>query len=276
MGNLINERNLSGSTKYAGSSKGVTIAGASKVYSTIADRDADTGTPEFAFVRDARSDPTVKTGFAIYYRTGSGWKKIFEEEAMDRDITELVRFNWNALVDGPTSLPEAIDAAVQKAHEHDNKLTLDKIGYANGYLTYNGQVLKSNPIKFTKWLQLVRPPTTHNINAVDCKIEIYPMNNPSTPIAIINSLNEYNHFKYYDGLLNPPKFVDVGADGIPTCASGRFVIADIYEYITDETVFIKWEWSAHASNTVISTNMCVYPSITPTNTESAGLVWLEE
>ena len=271
----INEKSsiLTQGSSYSASTKGVTIAGETKTYATIADRDADARPGTFAFVRDAKADSTVKRGFAIYYRRDGAWKKVFEEEAMDKDISDLVTYNWNALIDGPASEPTAIDAAVEKAHEHANKSTLDKIDEASNYLTYNGQPLKATPFKYTKYLQLIRPVSPSD--ALDCTVEIYSIGEEGELILKQQyvSTTSRDRFKYFN--VDANEFTKVGDAGFPAKAAGTFVIVDIADSLTDKDVYIKWEWSKHNSLASVSRGMCVYPSVTPTNTESVGLIWNE-
>ena len=265
---IINEKkpNLS---SYGVSTSGITVAGSTKSYSTIADRDADMHPGTFAYVRDASADPTVKSGFALYVRKNGGWQKIFEEEAMDQDIAELITINWENVLNKPESSVEAIDDAVAKAHEHDNKEALDKIGAAEDHLTYNGETIKAEPVRYTKWLQLIRP--TISAVALDCKIELFDDPNLATLLDTVNSTVDLDRFRYYNGAF----FSLVTSDGIPVISSGRFVIVDIQDIIAGKSVFIRWTWYKHGTEDVVSSGLCVYPSITPTNTESVGLVWGE-
>lgn len=269
---IINERKLTLGS-YGVSTRGVTVAGSTKAYETIADRDADRDSGMFAFVKNAEADPTVKTGFAIYYKKGSSWKKVFEEEAMDQDISELVTIQWENVVNGPRSLPTEIDAAVAKAHEHVNKEVLDKISVTENYLKYDGQLVKATPSKFTRWLQLIRPISSEaNLH---CKVRIYSDYSFTTLLNEISTENNPELFCYYDG----NRFVPVSevnqenTIGIPFTTAGRFVIVNVENIINESSLYIQWTWyEATPEATVVSKGVCVYPSITPTNTESVGLV----
>lgn len=271
---IINEKKLNLGS-YGVSTKGITIAGSTKAYNSIAERDADKNSGMFAFVQDASADPSVKTGFAIYYKKANGWKKVFEEEAMDQDISELVTLQWSSITNGPTASPTDIDAAVLNAHNHLNKDVLDKIGASEDYLTYDGHVAKARPIQYTKWLQLVRPiSATTNIH---CAISFYKDPNLQQLVTSINTLYNRDKFKYFDGT----KFVQLNDEHpvIPIGNVGRFVIVNVESIIKEESLFIQWTWTTagsaneleHTEKQVLSSGLCVYPSITPTNAESVGL-----
>lgn len=263
---IINERKLSLGF-YGVATKGVTVAGMTKAYATIQERDADRDSGMFAFVKDASADESVKSGFAIYYKKGTGWKKVFEEEAMDQDVAELVTIKWDKVVNGPKSSPEQIDAAVKQAHEHANKDTLDKISADGDILQYGGKIIKAQPNKYTKWLQLIRPiATTENLH---CKIEVYQDYTFLTMLTSISTETDSSLFKYYDG----NKFENIPDNGVPGTSAGRFVIADLEDKIGDEQLYIKWAWyRKNSPSQPVSNGVCVYPAITPTSTESVGLV----
>ena len=272
----INDRKLSLGS-YGVSAKGATIAGLTKAYSDIAARDADTSSGMFAFVKDASADPSVNTGFAIYYRKANGWKKIFEEEAMDRDMAELLTIQWAQVVGRPESAPEQIDNAVQLAHEHANKELLDKLGLVEDHLTYNNYNLKADPTKYTKWLQLIRPVGVDF--AVDCNVQFYRFDNDKTlqhAIGAFDSVANSSRFFYFNG-----EYFEAVVHGIPAIAPGRFVIVDIGDdnILKSESLLIRWIWRKHGDNIdtedIVSSGLCIYPSITPSNTESVGLVWLQ-
>ena len=71
---------------YAVSVNGVTIQGTTKQYGTYHEMLADPNPPKFAIVLDASGDPTVDAGRANYEYTNGVWVKVFEAEAMDREI----------------------------------------------------------------------------------------------------------------------------------------------------------------------------------------------
>lgn len=86
-------------------------------------------------VLDASDDPTVSSGAATYVwdNANSTWNKISEAESLD------VVLDWNNIVNGPSSTPAQIDAAVAASHSHANITELDKIGEdASNCLTYDG------------------------------------------------------------------------------------------------------------------------------------------
>lgn len=91
------------------------------------------------YVVDATGDATVESGGATYlYRpTTSAWIKISEAESLD------VVLSWANIQDGPSSSAADIDDAVTKRHTHANKTQLDKIGEADGEMTYNGVQVKT-------------------------------------------------------------------------------------------------------------------------------------
>lgn len=67
-----------------------------------------------------------------YMWDGTAW------QLMDVDQVSL-QFNWGNLMDKPSSTPLAIDNTVGIAHDHTNRLILDKIGQsAAGNFTFNG------------------------------------------------------------------------------------------------------------------------------------------
>lgn len=288
---------------YGVSSTGITIAGSTKTYANYAEMLADTVPGSFAFVQDATADESVVSGFAIYYRKNGAWKKIFEEEAMDRDAADGMKINWSKIVDAPP-LADVQDA-IAKKHSHSNAQVLDKLGYdeTKQAVTYNGIVPKANPYRYTTWLQLVCP--EYDCNAIDCIVQIYDsidMTNcihelSTAPTAPINHLDR---FKYYD--IVEKKFKQVPSTGIPTgerivnthdtadptddefCrvspVAGRFVIVDIRDLIGSQSLYIRWIWQAreydqhgHLAPKTILEDLTVYPAITPTNAFSVGMFW---
>lgn len=101
----------------------------------IAARDALTLKDKLTvIVLDATADPDVSSGGAtyIYRASNTSWIKQSEAESMDVSIT------WAALLNKPTSSVAQIDAAVAAVHSHTNKTELDKVGEADGEMTYGG------------------------------------------------------------------------------------------------------------------------------------------
>lgn len=91
-------------------------------------------TTKYVYVKNATADATVASGGATYLYdvATTSWVKISEAESLDISVT------WSSLAGKPTSTPAAIDAAVTASHTHANKTQLDKIGEANGELTFDG------------------------------------------------------------------------------------------------------------------------------------------
>ena len=263
---IINDEKLP-SPFFSVSIKGITVAGATKVYKTITDRDADGEHGLFAFVEDASADPTVGSGFAIYYKKTSGWKKLFEEETMDQNDADTARVQWKNIVGAPTSAVTNIDEAVASKHSHNNKTDLDTLTIANKVLKTGLDTVLAQPNKYTKWLQLVRPLSI--TTPLHCKIVFYSDPDLMTKTGNIDSRTSLGLFKYFNG----STFASLTNSGIPfDKVVGRFVIVDIADYINSDTVYIKWHWYEPANpNIPVSPGACVYPCITPTNTESVGL-----
>lgn len=89
-----------------------------------------------AYVLDARGDPTVTSGAAlyIYNPTNTTWSLIAEFESQ---IGPSI--SWSVLTDKPASSVAAIDAAVTNSHTHTNKASLDRYGLtATGHPTVDG------------------------------------------------------------------------------------------------------------------------------------------
>lgn len=118
----------------------LSAAGQMSVVANITERDRIREPKGEVYVIDASGDSTVKSGGARYLYHSSQWIKTAEAESMDLNLS------WDALEGKPNSTANQIDNAVQKAHEHDNKTQLDKIGEdESGNLLYGGQAVK------TKW-----------------------------------------------------------------------------------------------------------------------------
>ena len=275
---IINEPRM-GLGTYGASTKGVTVAGTTKVYNTLAQRDADKTSGMFAFVRDASADPTVKTGFAIYYKKASGWKKIFEEEAMDMDIAELVTIQWENVIGKPSSPIEDIDRAVQLINMNKEKLDQIQIRDSNIYFKETiGDSAEEHVLlkdRHIKWLQLVRPIVSDKLY---CEIKIY--DNPNLdgdPIFRLDSYAVPSNFYYYDidTANNKIRFTQLGSASryIPEKTIGNFIIADISTMLSTDDAYIEYSWYTKQGNekTIVSTNICVYPALTPTNSYSVGL-----
>ena len=106
----------------------------------IAARDALTLTQNcLIMVKDATTDPTVTTGFAMYFYLSSTkeFVKIIELESLD------ISLSWNSLVGKPLATPIQIDSAVQKAHVHQNEETLAGFSDIGDGLKYNGQLVSN-------------------------------------------------------------------------------------------------------------------------------------
>lgn len=91
--------------------------------------DNEVGNMGYVQVSDAGVTPVVCD---TYIWDGTAW------QLMDVDQVSL-QFNWGNLIDRPTSTPLAIDNTVNVAHNHTNRLILDKIGQsATGSFTFDG------------------------------------------------------------------------------------------------------------------------------------------
>lgn len=119
-----------------------------QIVDDIAARDALTLTANAKIlVLDATADTTVDSGAAtyVYNITTDTFTKTSEEESQD------VILDWNNIVNGPSSTPAQIDAAVVAMHTHANMTELNSIGQdAAGNLTYNGD-LPATPWASTNW-----------------------------------------------------------------------------------------------------------------------------
>ena len=96
-----------------------------RIAPTIAARNGMSKTTNYlVLVVDATGDATVKSGSALYAmdKSSGTFTKVAEYESMD------VVLRWSSIVDGPSSTPAQIDAAVGMAHSHANKTVLDKLG----------------------------------------------------------------------------------------------------------------------------------------------------
>lgn len=111
----------------------VSAANAMVRVATITARDAMTPAGNMlVLVTDATGDATVAAGAASYFWDGAVWTKVTEFESLD------VAQTWANLQGKPTSSAAAIDVAVESAHSHTNKSTLDLIEDNAGVLEYNG------------------------------------------------------------------------------------------------------------------------------------------
>jgi len=283
MGSVINNRRLGGErTTYATSYNGVTVVGGIKSYATFDEMRSDQSPAKFAFVSDATGDTTVNRGFAIYVFIRGAWKKLFEEEAMDRDGGLVISTRWENIVGKPSSAVQQIDEAVRASHTHDNAEVLNELSAVNGRLYYNGEPVDSVS-KYTRYLQLIRPvDTTHNVSVV---VEGFssPLMSNETRLFIMDSSTpgDANKIRYYgrsdatDSCIFLPVSEDVGIPYAET--AGRFVIIDLEDKLTADTIFLRWRWYDATISRIgqepVSEGACVYPSITPSSSESVGLVW---
>lgn len=109
MGSIINPNEKQ---TWAITAQGITVMGKTKSYNTYEEmlRSPDPGL--INYVTDASGDPTVHSGFAVYRYSNGIFTKIYEGEMMDPDLGMV--FEWSKIVNGPTSAPADIDAAVEK------------------------------------------------------------------------------------------------------------------------------------------------------------------
>ena len=110
---------------------GVTIQGTTKQYSTYYAMLEDPNPPKYAIVLDASGDPTVDSGRANYTYENGKWVKIFESEAMDREmdhthanVDTLAKFSetadgkplWNS---EPLVLQSKLEEVISSLHVGD-------------------------------------------------------------------------------------------------------------------------------------------------------------
>jgi hypothetical protein len=109
MGSIINPNEKQ---TWAITAQGITVMGKTKSYNTYEEmlRSPDPGL--INYVTDASGDPTVHSGFAVYRYSNGIFTKVYEGEMMDPDLG--MTFEWSKIVNGPTSTPTDIDAAVEK------------------------------------------------------------------------------------------------------------------------------------------------------------------
>lgn len=116
---------------------------------TIADRNSKTYLSNaLVLVGDATADPTVNSGSALYFFNfaTTTWYKIAEYESLD------LSFDWNTLLNKPTSSAADIDDAVAKRHEHLNTEVLNALGKdVDNNLTFNGTPVAGNILKKSDW-----------------------------------------------------------------------------------------------------------------------------
>jgi hypothetical protein len=106
-----------------------------RIVPTIFERDAATwDTSGFILVLDATSDPTVKSGAALYAYDvqAESFYKLSEYESMD--------LTWASIKDRPTSTVTEIDDAVSNAHSHEN------IAVLNGLAAVDTLTYKDKPV----------------------------------------------------------------------------------------------------------------------------------
>ena len=109
MGSIINP---SEKQTWAITAQGITVMGKTKSYNTYEEmlRSPDPGL--INYVTDASGDPTVNSGFAVYRYSNGIFTKVYEGEMMDPDLGMAIE--WSKIINGPTSTPTDIDAAVEK------------------------------------------------------------------------------------------------------------------------------------------------------------------
>lgn len=113
----------------------------SRVVATIVDRDALVLTDNAGvLVLDATGDTTVTNGAAYYFYelATTTWHKVSEAESLD------VVLSWDKLVNGPSSIPALIDAAVGAAHMHANTEVIDSFNDVEGVLYYGNKPLRGH------------------------------------------------------------------------------------------------------------------------------------
>ena len=122
MGSIINPNERQ---TWAITASGITVMGKTKSYNTYEEmlRSPDPGL--LNYVTDASGDPTVHKGFAVYRYSNGIFTKIYEGEMMDPDLGII--FDWDQIVNKPTSSTTDIDAAVAQKHEHPNMETLNAL-----------------------------------------------------------------------------------------------------------------------------------------------------
>ena len=282
MGSIINNQRLGGQN-FTTSYKGVTVTGMLKSYPTYADMLADERPGKFAFVADATGDTTVNRGFALYYYKGSSWKKFFEEEAMDQDGGIVVNTRWENIIGKPTVSPRDIDDAVPLAHSHNNRDVLAGFTEGESGLLYKGEPVATGTIPTARYLQLIRPIDTQN--NVSLVVEGYsdPLMTEENRLFTLNSAiaADASKIRYYgwSDSTGTLAFLPVNNEaGIPYAeTAGRFVIVDLDGKNNVETIFLRWRWYdvsiGQTAEGLVAESACVYPSITPSSTESIGLVW---
>lgn len=115
----------------------------------IADRDSRVFTSNaLVLVQDATADSNITSGAALYFYnlTNTTWYVIAEYDSLS------VTFDWNNILNKPTSTTAQIDAAVAMAHSHANQGFLDKISEAeDGSLIYDGNPIGGNTLKEVQW-----------------------------------------------------------------------------------------------------------------------------
>ena len=119
---ITNERRL-GLNYHSVDTKGITVAGSTRTYHNIAERDQvnKLERPTFAWVEDATGDPTVNAGSALYFNKGNAWVKLYETEVMDQDLT--LKVDWSQVTNKPNSSPEDIDLVVTAYSELEARLS---------------------------------------------------------------------------------------------------------------------------------------------------------
>lgn len=118
------------------------------VVNNIEERDALSLTKNsLVFVVDASGDPVVPEGEALYFFSTAMQKhiRIYQEKKRPETL------DWTLLVNGPTSTPLAIDAAVANSHTHTNPEVLESLGVQDGLLTHNGTLVSNVVYKDSNW-----------------------------------------------------------------------------------------------------------------------------
>lgn len=125
-------------TRLAALAEAVGGWGSVYVVDDIAARDAltDIRVGDQCWVRDASADEGVESGAAryLYEGEGKGWTRIAEAGSM------RLRVAWEDVQGAPASGADAIDGAVGRSHEHNNKIDiLDRLDAdENGGLMFGG------------------------------------------------------------------------------------------------------------------------------------------
>ena len=99
------------------------------------------------FVIDAKDDIAIGDGEALYFYLVDLDKYvcIYKSKEVQKEV------DWSKITNGPNSTSEAIDDAVRRTHDHNNKELLDNLSEEEGVLKFKGEPVSNVVLIKSNW-----------------------------------------------------------------------------------------------------------------------------